>query len=296
MQRNSIEFTVEQAIRADLTISQKTGLSRSAAKKIIEGGGFLINGEPFFGSKKLKVGDKAVIILPHEEKQILQPSEVKLSVIYEDDDLAVIDKPRGMTVHSGSGTGQTLVNALLSNFKSLSALAGEFRPGIVHRLDKDTSGLMIIAKNDKAHAALSKQLKDRQIRRFYLAVLDGVLKNDSGEISAKIGRHAKWRTKMTVTQSGKDAKTLYKVLSRYKDNTLCEFEIITGRTHQIRVHAKYIGHPVTGDKVYGKSRKDIARQLLHSHKLCFIHPFTGQELCFEAPLPDDFTNFITALF
>ena len=208
----------------------------------------------------------------------------------------VVNKPQGVVVHPCSSTKSgTLVNGLLYRIKNLSGINGVLRPGIVHRLDKETSGLLVVAKNDKAHISLAKQIKDKTCKRNYLAILEGNLKEDSGEIKTYIARDKKDRKKMAVSDSGREAITDYKVLERFKNACFVEFSLKTGRTHQIRVHAKYLGHPIIGDKVYGKEVKGLEGQLLHAYRLTFIHPTTLKEMTFEAPLPDYFENYLKKL-
>jgi 23S rRNA pseudouridine1911/1915/1917 synthase len=218
--------------------------------------------------------------------------------VYQDSDLAIIDKPQGLTVHAGNGTnGSTLVNALLFHLDNLSGINGVIRPGIVHRIDKNTSGLLVVAKNDNAHVSLAKQIETKTCKRLYYALLEGVLKNDSGVIETNIGRNPKDRTKMAVVSNGRNAVTEYKVIKRFSNYTLCEFSLKTGRTHQIRVHSKHIGHPVVGDKEYGfKNQKfKLEGQLLHAHQLSFVHPTTGEQVTFESPIPEYFEKILKSI-
>ena len=214
-----------------------------------------------------------------------------MDIVYQDEDVAVINKAQGVTVHAGNGThGSTLVNALLYHLDSLSGINGVIRPGIVHRIDKDTSGLLVVAKNDAAHLSLSNQIKDKTCARVYYALVEGVVKTDEGEIETYIGRSDKNRTMMAVTDRGRKAITDYEVVKRYSAYTLIRFSLKTGRTHQIRVHCKYMGHPIVGDPVYGyKTQKfKLNGQLLHAEELSFNHPRTGERMTFTAPLPDYF--------
>lgn len=228
----------------------------------------------------------------------IKGEDIPLDIIYEDEDLAVINKPQGMVVHPACGnrTG-TLVNACLNKLDHLSGINGEIRPGIVHRIDKDTSGLLVVAKNNEAHLSLSKQIQDKTCSRHYIALLEGVVKEDTGEINAPIGRSKTDRKKMAVIREGRQAKTTYKVIERFKDYTLCEFILSTGRTHQIRVHAKHINHPVVGDKVYGykKQRFDLNGQLLHAYKLGLVHPRTKEQMEFVCGLPEYFKDILKIL-
>lgn len=287
--------------RADIYLSGRLeGVTRSAIKKIIDEGGLTINGKAAKSSQKINAGDKVILTLPDPKESTVRAENIPLDIIYQDSDLAVINKPQGMTVHLGNGnSGGTLVNALLYNLDSLSGINGVIRPGIVHRIDKNTSGLLVVAKNDAAHLSLSRQIENKTCRRTYLALLEGNLKTDQGTVTTYIGRSPADRVKMAVVPPGKGkiAITDYKVIKRYVGYTLCRFDLKTGRTHQIRVHAKYINHPVVGDDVYGlKSNKfHLSGQLLHAFRLSFIHPTTGEEMTFEAPLPGYFAEVLKKL-
>ena len=284
--------------RLDVYLSQKSGVSRSRVKKLCDEGYCFINGKKTKSNKLLKIGDEINLTVPDEENLDATPENIPLNIIYQDDYLAVINKPQGMTVHAGNGTnGGTLVNALLFHLDKLSGINGVIRPGIVHRIDKNTSGLLVVAKNDKAHVSLSKQIENKTCHRIYIALLEGVLKEDEGEIDTFIGRDPSCRTKMAVLKSGRRAVTDFKVLERFNGYTLCEFSLKTGRTHQIRVHAKYLGHPVVGDPEYGykNCKFNLKGQLLHAKTLEFIHPTTGKKMSFTAPLPDYFENVIKAV-
>lgn len=296
-------FTARESYaRADVFLSENlTGYTRSAVKKLFSGGYVSINGKPAKPSQAVSAGDVVRATLPAAEEYSAKPENIPLDIIYEDGDVAVVNKPQGMTVHAGNGnTEGTLVNALLYRLDSLSGINGVLRPGIVHRIDKDTSGLLVVAKNDKAHLSLSKQIEEKTCRRTYLALLEGVVKRDGGTVTTYIGRDPSDRIKMAVVspEKGKLAITDYTVLKRYKENfTLCRFDLHTGRTHQIRVHARHIGYPVVGDPVYGikKQRFSLNGQLLHAWRLQFTHPATGEEMCFEAPLPDYFKSVLSKL-
>ncbi len=278
-----------------------TCYTRSAVKKLFSGGYVSINGKSAKPSQAVSAGDVVKATLPDAEEYSAKPENIPLDIIYEDGDVAVVNKPQGMTVHAGNGnTEGTLVNALLYRLDSLSGINGVLRPGIVHRIDKDTSGLLVVAKNDKAHLSLSKQIEEKTCRRTYLALLEGVVKRDGGTVTTYIGRDPSDRIKMAVVspEKGKLAITDYTVLKRYKENfTLCRFDLHTGRTHQIRVHARHLGYPVVGDPVYGikKQRFSLNGQLLHAWRLQFTHPATGEEMCFEAPLPDYFKSVLSKL-
>lgn len=296
-------FTARESYaRADVFLSENlTGYTRSAVKKLFSGGYVSINGKSAKPSQAVSAGDVVRATLPDAEEYSANPENIPLDIIYEDGDVAVVNKPQGMTVHAGNGnTEGTLVNALLYRLDSLSGINGVLRPGIVHRIDKDTSGLLVVAKNDKAHLSLSKQIEEKTCRRTYLALLEGVVKRDGGTVTTYIGRDPSDRIKMAVVspEKGKLAITDYTVLKRYKENfTLCRFDLHTGRTHQIRVHARHLGYPVVGDPVYGikKQRFSLNGQLLHAWRLQFTHPATGEEMCFEAPLPDYFKSALSLI-
>lgn len=285
--------------RIDVYIAEKLeGFSRSMIQKLISGGSILLNGKAVKPKKTVTINDIISFNVPEPQNSYLMPENIPLDIIYEDDYIAVINKQRGLTVHPGSGIKSgTLVNALLYHMKNLSSIGGVVRPGIVHRLDKNTTGLIVTAKCDEAHVNLSKQIENKSCRRIYHAITEGVIKNDSGIIIASIGRCPKDRKKMAVVFSGKYAETHYRVLQRFTSNTYAEFELKTGRTHQIRVHLKHLGHPVAGDDVYGFSKQkfNVEGQLLHAYKLILAHPVTGEQMEFTAPLPDDFQNILNKL-
>ncbi len=295
-------FTADVAdVRADVFVCEKlSGKTRSAVKKLFEGGLVSINGKIAKPSQTVSVGDEIEVVLPEAVEYSAKPENIPIDIIYQDEDIAVVNKPQGMTVHLGNGNVDgTLVNALLYRLDSLSGINGVIRPGIVHRIDKDTSGLLVVAKNDRAHLSLSAQLAEKTCRRTYLALLEGNLKTDEGTVTTYIGRSPENRVKMAVVppDKGKLAITDYSVETRYKGFTLCRFDLKTGRTHQIRVHAKYLGHPVVGDAVYGikKQKFKLNGQLLHAFRLTFTHPSSGKEMTFEAPLPDYFTSVLNKL-
>lgn len=276
------------------------GRSRSFVKKLIDGGNVTLNGKPLKPSQEIFSDDEIKIVLPDAREYSVRPENIPLDIIYEDADLAVVNKPQGMTVHMGNGnTDGTLVNALLYRLDSLSGINGVIRPGIVHRIDKDTSGLLVVAKNDKAHKSLSEQIASKTCRRTYIALLEGRLPDDAGTVTTYIGRSPRDRLKMAVVppDKGKFAVTEYSVIKRFENYTLCRFDLKTGRTHQIRVHAKYLGHPVVGDAVYGikKQKFNLNGQLLHAFRLAFVHPSTGKEMVFEAPLPEYFTDILNKI-
>lgn len=281
----------DKSERLDVFLSEKLDKTRSAVKKLVDDGEITVGGNNVKAGRVLKIGEEISVNIPDPVKLDLEAENIPLDIIYQDKDIAIINKPQGMTVHAGNGThGSTLVNALLYHLDSLSGINGVIRPGIVHRIDKDTSGLLVVAKNDAAHLSLSEQIKNKTCHRIYLALLEGTVKQNDGVIDTFIGRSDKNRTMMAVKDSGRRAVTHFKVLKRYKEFTFAEFKLETGRTHQIRVHCKYIGHPIVGDPVYGyeKQKFKLNGQLLHAWKLELTHPFTGERMSFEAPLPDYF--------
>ncbi len=281
----------DKSERLDVFLSEKLDKTRSAVKKLVDDGVITVNGNKVKAGRVLKIGEEISVNIPDPVKLDLEAENIPLDIIYQDKDIAIINKPQGMTVHAGNGThGSTLVNALLYHLDSLSGINGVIRPGIVHRIDKDTSGLLVVAKNDAAHLSLSEQIKNKTCHRIYLALLEGTVKQNDGIIETFIGRSDKNRTMMAVKDSGRRAVTHFKVLKRYKEFTFAEFKLETGRTHQIRVHCKYIGHPIVGDPVYGyeKQKFKLNGQLLHAWKLELTHPSTGERMSFEAPLPDYF--------
>ena len=291
-------FTAESSERLDVFLSEKLGKTRSAVKKMTDDKKVTVNGKHEKAGKVLKAGDEVAAVISDPVKLDLEAENIPLDIIYQDKDIAVINKPQGLTVHAGNGVhGSTLVNALLYHLDSLSGINGVIRPGIVHRIDKDTSGLLVVAKNDAAHLSLSEQIKNKTCHRIYRALVEGVVKENDGVIDTFIGRSDKNRTMMAVKEDGRRAVTHYKVLKRYKDYTYMEFSLETGRTHQIRVHTKYIGHPIVGDPVYGyKNQKfKLNGQLLHAYKLELTHPSTGERMTFEAPLPDYFQDILSKL-
>ena len=287
-------------MRLDMYIAQKNDkLSRSMIQKLIEDGEILVNGQTKKISYKIHNGDEIEINIPEPKETNIKPQNIPVEVIYEDSDIIVVNKPKGMVVHPANGNPDgTLVNAILALCKdNLSGIGGEIRPGIVHRLDKDTSGLLIIAKNDLAHKNISEQIKNRQVKKIYIALVKGNVAEDEATIDMPIGRSTKDRKKMAVRKDGKTAITHFKVLKRYNKYTLLEIKIDTGRTHQIRVHMAEIGHPVVGDMVYssGKNEFGIEGQMLHAKSLSFRHPVTGKEMHLEADLPQYFVDVLNKL-
>ena len=276
------------------------GLSRSAAQKLIEDALVLRNGKPGKKNDKLNIGDAISYQIPEPKAVDIAPKEIPLDIVYEDDDLLVINKPKGLVVHPAAGhSDDTLVNGLLYALgDDLSGINGELRPGIVHRIDKDTSGLLAVAKNDLAHTVLASQLKDHSMARTYEAIVCGVMKEDSGTVDAPIGRHPSDRKKMCVTQrNSKPAVTHWEVIRRYRGYTHIRCKLETGRTHQIRVHMAYIGHPILGDTVYGHKKPELGQssQCLHAGTLCFAHPRDGHPVVVYAELPQYFQDVLEKL-
>ncbi len=296
-----MEFTIKiGGERLDKAIkNQETEISRTRLQKLIEEEKVKVNGKIEKNSYIVKIGDKISIEEEEPEEIELEPQEIPLDIIYEDNDIIVINKPKGLVVHPGNGNpDHTLVNAVMARCKgSLSGIGGKIRPGIVHRLDKDTSGLIIVAKNDKAHIGLSEQLKNKEIKKTYIALVRGNIQENEATIQMPIGRSTKDRKKMAVTKKGKEAITHFKVLKRYGKYTLLEVKIETGRTHQIRVHMAEIGHPVVGDMVYsnGKNEFGVEGQMLHAKQLEFKHPITQKEIKLIAPLPKYFEEILGQL-
>lgn len=287
--------------RLDAFLSRSAeGLSRSAAQKLIADGNVRLNGSPARKNHRLRVGDSVELTIPEPRDVDIAPKQMPLDIVYEDEDVAVINKPKGLVVHPAAGhQDDTLVNGLLYAMgDSLSGINGELRPGIVHRIDKDTSGLLAIAKNDLAHTVLASQLKDHSMARTYEAVVCGSFKEDRGTVDAPIGRHPTDRKKMCVTQrNSKNAVTHWEVVERFRGYTHIRCRLETGRTHQIRVHMAYIGHPILGDTVYGHKKPELGQdsQCLHAGALCFRHPRDGRPVMVFAPLPDYFQSVLDKL-
>ena len=303
MQQNERLLTVPEeaaGMRIDAWIAaqEELGLTRSAVQQLLERGSILCNGEPPKKNTKLRAGDTLLITLPEPEPLDLLPENLPLTIVYEDDELLVVNKPKGMVVHPAPGhPDHTLVNALLYHCAGrLSGINGVIRPGIVHRIDKDTSGLLIVAKTDRAHLGLAEQIAAHSFTRAYEAVVCGKLKEPSGTVHAAIGRDPRDRQRMCVTdRNAKDAVTHYSTVSELQRHTHIRCVLETGRTHQIRVHMKYIGHPIYGDPVYGKPEKDIEGQCLHAKQIGFVHPVTQKYLEFDSPLPDYFCAILKKL-
>ncbi len=293
MEVKSGAFTLEveeDNLRIDVYLSSHLGISRSAAKRLIEGGFVTLSGSIPKPSKKVKRGDLIKGYIPPPEPIELKPQDLPIEIIYEDDDIAVIYKPSGIVVHPSPGHPKdTVVNALLYHLSSLSQ--DSLRPGIVHRLDGDTSGLMVVAKNDRAHKILADEFKERKVEKVYRAVVWGRIEGE-GVLDFPIGRHPRDRKKMAVVNGGREAVTIYKPIKTSEDFSYIEVRIKTGRTHQIRVHMSHIGHPIVGDRIYGKKSDNTDRLMLHAFKLSFYHPRSGSYISFEREEPMDFRLFL----
>lgn len=289
----------EAGMRADVALAQLLEITRSNMQKLLEEGRAVRGQKVIKSNYRVKAGEEILVNLPEPQPLDVQPEDIPLDIIYEDDDVVVVNKARGMVVHPAAGNyNGTLVNALLYHCKNLSGINGVIRPGIVHRLDKDTSGIMICAKNDSAHLSLSEQIQSKTAQRTYLAVVRGNVKNDSGIIETQIARDKNDRKKMAVvTEGGRQAITEYEVAERFGKYTVVKCRLKTGRTHQIRVHMEYLGYPLVGDPKYSPMKTPFAinGQALHSLTLSFTHPRTGERLIFEAPLPEDMKKILTRL-
>jgi len=290
-----IKVTSEMAgKRLDVVLSEQcSDLTRSYINKLCKEERAALNGKTSKGNKKCKEGDVITLQVPEPTELEILPEEMNLDIVYEDQDVILINKPKGMVVHPAAGHySGTLVNGLMAHCKDdLSGINGVLRPGIVHRIDKDTTGILIVCKNDMAHQSIAKQLYDHSITRKYHAIVYGNIKEEEGTVNAPIGRSLKDRKKMGIVMDGKHAVTHYKVLKRLKKGfTYIECQLETGRTHQIRVHMKYIGHPLPGDFLYNPDYRIIKRQPLHSFQLEFAHPVTGENMCITAPVPEDFAD------
>ena len=285
--------------RIDSVVTESSELTRSAVQKLLEGGLILVNRTAVAKNYKLRSGDCITVEMPEAKPLDMEPADIPLNVLYEDKDLLVVDKPIGMVVHPAPGNySDTLVNALLAHCgESLSGINGVMRPGIVHRIDKETSGVLLVAKNDKAHVSLAEQIKAHTARREYLAVVHGSFTTDEGTVNAPIGRNPKDRKKMAVTAyNSKPAITHFKVLESFSQYSLVLCKLETGRTHQIRVHMAHIGHPVAGDRLYGRTTKlPLKHQCLHALRISFVHPTTGEEMTVESTLPEYFTEILRIL-
>ena len=295
-----MKYTVQdELIRLDVFLSREANISRSNVKNILDNEGAEVNGSLKFKSGyELKKGDVVEFNVPEPKQLDLSPENIPLDIVYQDEDIIVINKPKGMVVHPASSykKNDTLVNALLYSVDNLSSINGVVRPGIVHRLDKDTSGLIVVAKNDAAHKSLASQIEKKDARRIYLGLCDGNFKDDEGIINAPIARSKRDRKKMAIDENGRVAITEYKVLERFGKYTLVQFNLKTGRTHQIRVHSKFIHHPIVGDEVYGGSTSLYKNgQLLHAYELILTHPRTKELMTFKAEIPAYFNEIIEKL-
>lgn len=290
----------EKGKRLDTYIpSVDTDITRTSAQRLIEDGNILVNGKNAKVSYKIQENDKISVEIPEPKQIELKAQDIPIEIVYEDSDIIVVNKPKGMVVHPANGNPDgTLVNAIMAICKdSLSGIGGEIRPGIVHRIDKDTSGLLIVAKNDNAHVKMSEQIKNHEVKKTYIALVRGVFKENEATIDMPIGRSTSDRKKMAVNKNGKDAITHIKVLKRFDKYTLLQVNIETGRTHQIRVHLSHIGYPIVGDYTYsnGKNEFDVVGQCLHAQKLEFRHPITQKDMCLEAELPQYFKDILDKL-
>lgn len=285
--------------RLDTLVSEQLEeLSRSLVKDLIEAQKIMVNGKGRKASYRVKEGEEIAVIIPEPQEIAMTPQDIPLEIVYQDADLLVVNKPKGMVVHPAHGNwDNTLVNALLFHIKDLSGINGSLRPGIVHRLDKDTSGLMLVAKNDRAHRNLAEQIREHSIKREYIALVNGTIKENLGSIDAPIGRSKTERKKMAVVADGRPAISNYQVLTRYLNYTLIKVRLETGRTHQIRVHFAYIRHPVVGDSVYGSGKKHFGldSQALHACSIGFIHPRSGEYMEFSRAIPEYFENILAQL-
>ncbi len=290
----------QQGCRLDKYLADENPLlSRSRIQQLMEEECVFVNGEIKKNKYKIQLGDRIEMEIPEVKEIEAIPQDLNLNVVYEDEDIIVINKPKGMVVHPGAGNpDHTMVNGLLYHCKDLSGINGRLRPGIVHRIDKDTTGCIVACKNDRAHEAISKQLSEKTCSRVYVGIVHGVIPHDNGTIDAPIGRDEKDRQKMCVTEkNSRDAKTHFRVLERFKDNTFVEFHLETGRTHQIRVHMEYIKYPLVGDPKYSyrHTRRDTQGQVLHAKSLSLIHPRTLEEITFNADLPEYFKELLGEL-
>ncbi len=300
---NRFEFIADRQDEGEridkwLTLQDEVDLTRSAVAKLIEGENVLINGKIAQKSAKLSIGDRVIIEIPDPVDLKVEAQDIPIEIVYEDDDVIIVNKPQGMVVHPAAGNPDgTLVNALLYKCQGkLSSINGVIRPGIVHRIDKNTSGLLIVCKNDKAHLHVSEQIKAHTFTREYEAICVGRFKDKSGTVNAPIGRDKVDRKRMCVTPTNsKEAITHYEVLEELGNYSYMRFKLETGRTHQIRVHCAYLGHPILGDDVYGKPYKGCKGQTLHARNIGFIHPSTGEYLEFTSDLPDYFTKLLNSL-
>lgn len=294
-----IQLVCEQSQRLDSFVAENSTLTRSHAQKLVQGGSVTVDGAVVTKCSLVVKEDSVVCVtLPDEQSLDIPAQDIPLDILYEDSHMAVINKQQGLTVHPANGVNtDTLVNALLFHIKDLSGINGVLRPGIVHRLDKDTSGLLVVAKNDQAHVELQRQIQTKECKRIYWALVEGVVKQDQGIVNQPIGRCPTDRKRMDIVAGGRQAETHFTVLKRFDRYTLMQFELKTGRTHQIRVHSRFLGHPVVGDKTYGfkNCKFNLSGQLLHAKTISFTHPVTGEQMTFSAPLPSYFDKILQTL-
>lgn len=294
-----IQLVCEQSQRLDSFVAENSTLTRSHAQKLVQGGSVTVDGAVVTKCSLVVKEDSMVCVtLPDEQSLDIPAQDIPLDILYEDSHMAVINKQQGLTVHPANGVNtDTLVNALLFHIKDLSGINGVLRPGIVHRLDKDTSGLLVVAKNDQAHVELQRQIQTKECKRIYWALVEGVVKQDQGIVNQPIGRCPTDRKRMDIVAGGRQAETHFTVLKRFDRYTLMQFELKTGRTHQIRVHSRFLGHPVVGDKTYGfkNCKFNLSGQLLHAKTISFTHPVTGEQMTFSAPLPSYFDKILQTL-
>jgi 23S rRNA pseudouridine1911/1915/1917 synthase len=272
------------------------GLSRSRLRQLIAEGQVMVNGAPAKPAHRVRPGDRILVTVPAPRPSGVVAQDINITVVYQDADLVVVDKPAGLSVHPGPGhPDQTLVNGLLALCPDIRGIGGEIRPGIVHRLDKDTSGLLMVAKTQEAHTGLSNQIRDRTVQKGYLALVEGVPSPGSGTVDVPIGRDPRRRTRMAVTPGGRESRTGYRLLEQVGEYSLLELQLLTGRTHQARVHMAWLGHPLLGDALYGKRSPLLDRHFLHAFRLAFSHPATGEPLEFRSPLPRELEDALEAV-
>lgn len=302
MCRNISTIVVEEDknnLRIDVFLNEIfEDMSRSQLQKLIEEENITVNDKIVKSNYKIKTSDIIKVCIPELKVLEIKAEDIDIEILYEDEDIAIINKPQGMVVHPAAGNySGTLVNALLSKCSNLSGINGVIRPGIVHRIDKDTSGILVVAKNDIAHRSLAEQIKEHTVKRIYIALVEGIIKNDTGTVDKPIGRNPIERKKMAIVRNGRKAVTHYKVIERFKNNTLIEARLETGRTHQIRVHMAYLGHPLVGDPLYGfkKQKYNLLGQVLHAKTLGLVHPRTHEYMEFTSPLPEYFSNLLKNL-
>ncbi|WP_461204335.1 RluA family pseudouridine synthase [Clostridium sp. DL1XJH146] len=297
--KEEIVYLDEELKRIDLFLVEcYEGKSRTYFQKIVNEGSILVNNKKVKSNYKLKINDVLIVKIPEDKELQVESEDIPLNIVYEDKDIVIVNKPQGMVVHPAPGNySGTVVNALLHHCKDLSGINGVIRPGIVHRIDKDTSGVIVVAKNDKAHISLAEQLKDHSMNREYIALTEGVIKDDYGTVDKPLARNKRDRIKMAIVKDGKRAVTHFQVLERFEKNTLIKCKLETGRTHQIRVHMRYLGFPLVGDPIYGfkNAKYKLNGQLLHAQRLGFLHPSSGEYVEFSTELPDYFDDILGKL-